>query len=133
MAANKLQAIELYHFTEEKNINSILKSGLLTGYIPYEMPNGMTIGKHKGYIWLTTNSVFDEQTWARKEFLGRDLYRLKIKIPGSQRKNLINWTDNCKRLTNMHEELNDGCDFNNWFLFTGRILPKQILETIRRG
>lgn len=118
--------MELYHFTADKFIESILENGLTMGRVPMQKEGEIYL-KH-GFQWLTSNDVF-EQSWGLMERSSlpydRTANRLIIEIPKLRQRNLSKWMDACKN-NQLAETLNSYGDPDNWYLYKGTVFPQWI-------
>lgn len=118
--------MKLYHFTSKHHIQGCTQEGLRLGIIPISINPPKLI---PGFQWLTKNKSF-EQMWCDPKYSSlpyrRDEYRITIKIPRIQRKNLIAWLYYFEqKLKNTEaKHLNDFGDPYNWYLFKGIVTPK---------
>lgn len=118
--------MKLYHFTSRHHIQGCINQGLFKGMIPISIDPPKLI---PGFQWLTKNKSFD-QSWCDPKYsslpYARNEYRITIKIPRAQKKNLIRWPDyfEQKLVETGASILNEFGDPENWYLFKGIVDSK---------
>lgn len=77
--------MKLYHFTNGKLAAKIMKEGITKGAVCIPGKYGNFVMR-VGYIWLTTDPVKGNQSWATRHLVKYDRteYRLEIEIPDSE-------------------------------------------------
>lgn len=118
----------LYHFTSRHHVKGCFTEGIRLGVVP------VNFGKLlPGYQWLTTSPEFG-QSWNAMSSLPYDRceFRLKIEVPKGLSRKVLVWLDVCKRLSDIHGDLNAFGDPENWRLFKGAIQPHWIKEIARK-
>ena len=108
----------------------LFRSGLTLGSIP--MVDGNNYKIMDGFQWLTYNPSF-EQEWEKHSTLPyrRNYYRITIKIPKTDT-NLLKWSE-LSKISVFQETasiLNAFGDFENWYVYNGRIKPNYFREII---
>lgn len=119
--------MKLYHFTQHVNLENIKQKGLFLGVLPL-IKNGI-YNQIPGHQWLTINPNF-EQPWNAQQIIEIDKceVRLLIVIPKSNAYRLIKWTDykTNEKFKETYELTTYAGDFENWWVFKGRIKPNWI-------
>lgn len=119
--------ITLYHFCAEQDIRSIVQNGLTKGCTPI-WENGKLRAESRTQ-WLTSDGAASRQSWNTRRVLpySRTAYRLTINIPYSYRKKLVPASEFMARYPAENASLVTGWPGSeNWYVFTGIILPKWI-------
>jgi hypothetical protein len=116
--------MKLYHFTSSEHVGGCLKEGITKGFLPLFIEGNISLLPNAQ--WLTSNSEFT-QTWAENSTLpyDRTAFRLKINIPKTSLKQLYKWSDICDGLP-LLPDFNTYGDYENWWIFKGRIKPSWI-------
>lgn len=110
--------MKLYHFTAKKFEKSIDKNGLTIGGILC-LENGDTIFKQT-FIWLTKNPS-NKQSWNVQKAIPYDRTEIKYEIDIlCPSRNLYSF-DKAKRIFNLHPDLSQFGDFENWYIYRGAI------------
>jgi hypothetical protein len=131
----------LYHFTARALLPKIRREGLTKGMIPWgETRDGRVICK-TGFQWLTRTQQWSDQTWALRGSMpiSKNSIRITVLVPKEWEGKVAAWTAIIRRYNPpFAEEMNQGMDYRNWVLFSGRIPPRWFLaidqnpgETIR--
>ena len=118
----------LYHFTANRFLRSIKKSGIRYGKIlKSDPPNVEFIS---GYQWLTKNKSF-EQDWARgtgRLPYKRNEIRLTIEIPKDHYSDIRPWSQVKFMVPKVADILSAYGDPENWILYEGVVWPKWIVS-----
>lgn len=121
--------MQLYHFTALHLLPNILNQGITLGMVPVNYkPQFIT-----GYQWLTVNPDF-QQSWNGQINVKYDraAVRLTIEIPSIWQNKVQNWLQVCRKLSDVHDDLNCFGDPENWRLFKGVIRPAWIKSVVKR-
>jgi hypothetical protein len=80
----------LYHFTAEHLARKIQREGITMGAISLFDERGHLTGIERGWIWLTENAAFPEQSWNTRIMIPYDrcAMRFTVEIPESARHHL---------------------------------------------
>ncbi len=125
----------LYHYTSAHVIDKVRARGLTKGALPW---NSDALGNprlRRGFQWLTTSPVFNDQAWCTLGQLpfAKNAYRVTVAIPSDRLNRVIEWRALCDRYRpESAEYLNaTGGDTACWRLFVGPIPPSWFIEVCR--
>lgn len=124
----------LYHFTARTFLPRIEAQGLTRGIVPWCVDRATgDVMIRRGLQWLTTNDKWHQEWMVRGSIpFSRNSIRLTIWVPATHQHRVANWDELAKRHgVESAEDLNRGCDHENWRLYLGKLPPVWIVATDR--
>lgn len=122
-----------FHYTSEQHWPLVQRHGISRCVIPWRLTKRGPTLVH-GYQWLTTNPRFEDQEWGEpaKLPIRKSDIRITLEIPKALEYRLTKWTEFClKSKPASAEFINTGFDFDNWWLYYGKIPPRAFIAVDR--
>lgn len=137
----------LYHFCPAHAVEKIKREGITRGRLPWNLDkqgnptflthiSGDPRVKGPGFQWLTQNPSFDQPFCLLGTLpFPKNAFRVTVVIPRELVARLSYWPDMCKRANpDCRDAINNpAVDWQNWFVFYGRIGPVAFLEITRNA